>query len=128
MAAALLAEMQDVRGSACFENSETDFRHSRCVRQGGVGALVFVGRVAKHVLWISEEEWKARGWGLPFGDENDNEHVLRGVMWADHYWLFCVNKGRLVCMVNDIIQELLDMDRCGGQAIAKTIAMAKFQS
>ena len=25
VAAALLAEMQDVRGSACFENSETEF-------------------------------------------------------------------------------------------------------
>ena len=34
--AALLEEMKDVRGSACFENSETEFRDSRCVRQGSV--------------------------------------------------------------------------------------------
>ena len=34
VAAALLAEMQDVQGSACFENCETEFRHSRCIRQG----------------------------------------------------------------------------------------------
>ena len=27
VAAALLAEMQDVRGSACFENCETEFRY-----------------------------------------------------------------------------------------------------
>ena len=38
VATALLAEMQDVRGSACSENSETEFRYSRCIRQGGVEA------------------------------------------------------------------------------------------
>ena len=31
---ALLAKMQDVRESACFENSETEFRYSTCLRQG----------------------------------------------------------------------------------------------
>ena len=29
--AALLEEMMDVRGSACFENCETQFRYSRCI-------------------------------------------------------------------------------------------------
>ena len=33
VAEALLAEMQDVLGSACFENCETTFRCSRCIRQ-----------------------------------------------------------------------------------------------
>ena len=32
LTAALLAEMQDVRGSASFENCETEFRYSRCIR------------------------------------------------------------------------------------------------
>ena len=40
LTAALLAEMQDVRGSACFACSETEFRCSRCIRQGGVEARV----------------------------------------------------------------------------------------
>ena len=40
--AALLEEMKDGRGTACFENSETEFRCSRCIRQGGVEAAVFV--------------------------------------------------------------------------------------
>ena len=40
LTAALLAEMEDVRGFACFENSETEFRYSRCIRQGGVEAPV----------------------------------------------------------------------------------------
>ena len=31
-------------------------------------------------------------------------------MWADNYWLFCDNKERLVCRVNDIMEELLDLD------------------
>ena len=42
--------------------------------------------------------------------EHDNEYVLRCMMWADNYWLFCDNKERLTCMVNDIIEELLDLD------------------
>ena len=36
------------------------------------------------------------------------------MMWADNHWLFCDNNNnnneRLVCMVNDIIEELLDLD------------------
>ena len=55
LTAPLLAEMQEVRGSASFENSETEFRHSRCIRQGGVVALVLWGRVAKCVLWKAED-------------------------------------------------------------------------
>ena len=86
LTAALLAEIQDVRGSASFENSETEFRYSRCIRQGGVEATVLWGRVAKYV------QWKAKGWGLPFGGRHDNEYVLRGMMLADSYWLFCDNR------------------------------------
>ena len=33
------------------------------------------------MLSKAEEKWKARGWGLSFGGENDNEYVLRGMMW-----------------------------------------------
>ena len=50
-------KMQDVRGSASFENCETEFRYSRCIRQGGVEALVLWGRVAKYVLRKAEEKW-----------------------------------------------------------------------
>ena len=45
--------------------------------------------------------------GLPFAD--NREFVLRGMMWADNYWLFCDKRDRLICMVNDI-EELLDLD------------------
>ena len=68
LTAALLAEMQDLRGSACFETSETEFRYSRCTRQGGVEAPVLWGRVAKYVLWKAEGKWKAKGWGYPSAD------------------------------------------------------------
>ena len=70
---------------------------------------VMWGRVAKYVLWKAEEKWKANGWRLPFGGQHDHECVLRGMMWADNYWLFC-DKGRLICMVNDIVEEMLDLD------------------
>ena len=84
LTAALLAEMQDARGSACFEK----FRYSRCIRQGGVEAPALWCRVAKYVLWKAEEQWKTNGWGLPCGGQHDNEYVLRGMMWADNFWLF----------------------------------------
>ena len=32
------------------------------------------------------------------------------MMCADNYWLSCDNRDRLVCMVNDIIEELFDLD------------------
>ena len=102
--AALLAEMQDVQGSACFENCDTEFGGSRCIRQGGVEAPVLWGRVAKYVPWKPEEKWKAR-----FGGENDNEYVLQGMVWADYCWLLCDNKEGLVSRVNEIIAELLDL-------------------
>ena len=38
--AALLAEMQDAKASARFENCETEFRYSKHIRQGGVEAPV----------------------------------------------------------------------------------------
>ena len=59
VAAALLAEMQDVQRSACFENYETEFGLSRCFRLGGVKPPVLWERVAKYVLWKAEEKWKA---------------------------------------------------------------------
>ena len=125
VAAALLAEMQDVRGSACFENSDTEFRYSRCIRQCGVEAPVLWRCLAKYVLWKAAEKWKARGWETPFGGKSDNEYVLRGMMWAGNYWLFCDKKEKVACMVNDIIEELMDLDmkpnrnRCGGRAFTK---------
>ena len=83
LTAALLAEMQDVRGSASFENCETELRYSRCIRQGDVEAPVLWRLIAKYVLWKAEEKWRAQGWGLSFGGQHDNEHTLRGMMWAD---------------------------------------------
>ena len=44
-AAALLAEMQDVQGSACFANCETEFRCSKCIRQGGSNVVESRGQM-----------------------------------------------------------------------------------
>ena len=52
---------------------------------------------------------QSRG-GLACGGENDNEYVLRGMTWADNVWLFSDDKEKLVCKVEDIIEELLDQD------------------
>ena len=50
--------------SACFENSETEFRYSRFLRRRSVEAPVLWGRVAKYVQRKAEVEWKAKGWGF----------------------------------------------------------------
>ena len=94
--AALLAEMQDFRGSASFENSETEFRNSRCIRPGGVESPALWGRVAKYVLWKAEERWRAKGWWSSFGGQHDNEKTLRGMMWVDNHWLSSDNREKLI--------------------------------
>ena len=60
--------------------------------------------------------------GRPEGGENDNEYVLRGMMWADNCWLFCDNKERLLCMVNKNCWTWTwnpSRSRCGGRARIK---------
>ena len=43
-------------GSAYFETCETEFRFSRCIRQGSVEAPPVIRKVAKYVLWQAEEK------------------------------------------------------------------------
>ena len=88
----------------------------------GASARVVWGRIAKYLLWKAEEKWRAKGWGLSFGGQDDKECSLRGMMWADNYWRFSDNRERLICMVNDIIEEDMESpnrNRCGGQARTK---------
>ena len=54
-------------------------------------APVLWGRIAKDVLWKAEEKWQAKGWGLSFGGQYDNEYTLRG-MRADNDWLLSDNR------------------------------------
>ena len=61
---ALLAEMQDMKGSACFENCETVFRYAKCIRQGGVEAPVLWERVAVYVLWKAERKMEGQRMGI----------------------------------------------------------------
>ena len=124
LTAALLAEVQDVRRSACFENTETEFSGVRGAFVNAVGVLWRWrgSSFAVGVLLWKAEKCRAKRWGLPFGGQHDNEYVLRGMMWADNCWLFCDNE-RLTCTVNEIIEELVDLDmgpcrnRCAGQAL-----------
>ena len=60
------------------------------------------GRVANFVLWKTEEKWRAKGW--------ENEYTLRGMMWAENFWMLSHNREIMVCIVNDIIEGLLDLD------------------
>ena len=47
---------------------------------------------------------------LSFGGQHGNEYTLRSMMWVDNYWMFSDNREKLICMVNDIVEELLDLD------------------
>ena len=90
--------MKDVCGSARFEKCETEFWYARCIRQGGVEAPVLWGLIAENVLLKAEVKSRAKGWGLPFGGQRDNEYKLRGLVWADNEWLFSDSKEKLVCI------------------------------
>ena len=46
-----MEDMRHVRGSACFETCETEFRYSKCIRQGRVEALVLRGNFVKYIVW-----------------------------------------------------------------------------
>ena len=83
MVAALLAEM-DVRCSLCFENCETELRHSKCIRQGGVEAPVLWGRMAKYVSWKAEEQWKTTGWRVAFGGNLVQRYDVRRHLFICH--------------------------------------------
>ena len=83
VAAALLEEMKDVRGSVCFENCETEFRYSRCTRRGSVEAPVLWGKVAKkHTVEKPKGSGRPRDGGIVFGGERDDKNRLSGMMWT----------------------------------------------
>ena len=67
-------------------------------------------RITNYVLWKAEEKWRAKGWGIIL-------YPLRGMMWADNYWLFSDSRGRLTCMLNDME---LSWNHCGGQTRTNT--------
>ena len=108
--AALLEEMKDIRGSACFKNCVAEFRYSGCIRQGSVEALVLWRKIAKCVLWRGEEKWKARRWGLWFGGEDDDQHRFGCMMWADNCRIFSHDRVVLTVMIKDLIGEVMGLD------------------
>ena len=75
--AAFLAEMQDVRGSACFENCETAFRYSRCIRQGGVEAVCCGGAWPNACFGKPRKNGRPEGGNFPFERKHDDDNVLR---------------------------------------------------
>ena len=59
-----------------------------------------------------KKDGKPGSGGLSVGGEredSDNEHVVRSMMRADNYWLFCHKREILVHMANDIIEKLLNL-------------------
>ena len=74
--AAMLEEMQDVKGSArrnfdtLNASGRVVWRHQCC---GGGWLSTYIGKLQK--------KWTARGWELSFGRDSDNEYVLRSMIW-----------------------------------------------
>ena len=73
--ATLLAEVQDVQGSVILSASGREELRPECC--GSAWLSTYFGKVKK-------DGWKARGWGLSYGVDSDNEYVLRSLMWADN--------------------------------------------
>ena len=81
-----------------------EFRYSKCIRHGSVETPDLWGKVAKHALWQAEGRWKAKGWRITFGSEQYDEYRCSGVISADNYWIFSVDKDKLTWMANGIIE------------------------
>ena len=74
--------------------------------------------MAEYVLRKVKRMWKAKGWGVPFGGEGDDEYRFSGMMGADNYWIFSDDREKLTYMVNDIIKQLMgtwspNLSHCG---------------
>ena len=98
--AALLEEMEGVRESACFETCETEYRSSRCIRQGSVEASVLREEVARYVLWNVERVWKAKGRVISCSEEKEmtNSDSVACMVWADNHWIPSDDREKLTCM------------------------------
>ena len=106
-------KMKGVRGSACFENGETEFRCSKCSRdQNAVGREGWRLQTRGQICIVeSRGEVEDQVVRTCFRREKlGDEYLFRGMMWADNFWLSSDDKEKLVCMMNDIIEELLDLD------------------
>ena len=57
----------------------------------------------KYAVWNVERKWKAKGWGIMFGGEGDDEYRFSGMMWSDNFWIFSGDREKLTWMVNDIL-------------------------
>ena len=100
-------EMQEVKGSACFESCETEFRFSKCTRQGGVSTQ-YCGDV-----WPNTDYGKPKKSGRLEGGDLLRRDLLQHAcvqVWADNVGPFCDSKEKLVCMVNDIERRVVDLD------------------
>ena len=58
----------------------------------------------------SRGEVEDQGWGLAFERKYDDECSFRSTTWADTSQLFSDDRKKFVCMVEDIIEKLLDLD------------------
>ena len=58
--AALLREMAGHEGEAAFENVESKFLATKCIRQGSVEAPSLWLEMAVQVLWNVEKGWTAK--------------------------------------------------------------------
>ena len=102
--AALLQEMKDVKGPACFENCETEFLYSQRMRQGSEEAPVL------------SEKWSNMSCGSPRGSRRPRvgwvcsvEKEMMQIQWWADMRIFCDDQEKLTRMVN-FIDELMDLD------------------
>ena len=89
LTAALLAEMQDVRA---LRTARLNFGILGASAKEVWRLLCCGGALPNTCFGKRRKKWRAQGWGFSFGGQHDNEYTLRGMMWADNYWLFSDNR------------------------------------
>ena len=97
IAAAVLAEGNDLQGRACFEGIECIIPLNKCIRQGSFEAALLFGATVLRVIAPLVQIWKDDQWGVQF------DHTRIPILvWADNFWLL----GRSVTEAYNMTQQL----------------------
>ena len=95
-----LREMAVVEGEANFENVESTFPFTKCIRHGSVDAPKLSLQMEMQMLWNVDQNWKAKHMGVHLESEHWGSRQVCSFTWADSSWSLSQRKKR-ECTTND---------------------------
>ena len=93
--------MTELGRHAAFETVE-QFKHTRCIRQGGVEPATRWLKMAKQIFWNVEKEWMRRRTRVHNDKCQDASHQMCSFLWADKMH------------VEQMVKELIEAEKKDG--------------